>query len=425
MESIRAFLTILLGSTQKWPSLEEETKMRVIKNVPIYLICAICISLSCYRISLVSAQPLTNEPGATPADIAMATQNPHEYAWRLFFFLNAQAKSGIAGIPDPTKLDLSKYDDDKPVVWETWALASGGKKSEVYRPDGTQPSQWEELDRSQLIAKIFDVNFKARPSLLRKFRINPDIDPQVPQDQEVRMNRSTFETIVKNRLFNVQGLQAKYEEALVSGNRGIIKFEPAAKEVKGQWKRLEKTEDRKRYHWRKVGEQYWGLVGLHIITKDLPNWVWIDFEHVDSEINAIDKSADPTTRGDSPFSGMNGIRKETIGTKWEYYRLRGVQIDFTKPFGLPTTLANTQLEPGFETTSSCITCHARASVGRSPQAKPRRAYSLEIFKRADDKVTEGHVGSPDPSWFSDAEEKIWFIQTDFLWSMPFRARSTP
>src|SRR5215468_965252 len=70
-----------------------------------------------------SAQNL--EPGGTPEAARLALTNPHEFAWQLFLYLNRQARAGVAGEVDPTKPSIAQFDADRPVVWETWALASG------------------------------------------------------------------------------------------------------------------------------------------------------------------------------------------------------------------------------------------------------------------------------------------------------------
>jgi hypothetical protein len=165
------------------------------------------------------------------------------------------------------------------------------------------------------------------------------------------------------------------------------------------------------------------LSGFHILTKDLPNWFWTDFQHVDDEPQAISEgrpSVDPTTReqfGQEAPSGENGVRNETKGSKWEFYRLRGVQVDFTDKFGKPTQLANTRIEPKDEGVSSCITCHAKATTSAviRPNARPPFVIQTIPVVFLD--------GPPDPRQFLDPNGNPKFIQTDFLWSMPFRAHS--
>jgi hypothetical protein len=70
----------------------------------------------------------------------------------LFSFINWQAKAGVAGIADSTKATIRDYDDDKPVVWETWRLSSGlvldsnnnvvTDKREVFKIPATPPVSW-------------------------------------------------------------------------------------------------------------------------------------------------------------------------------------------------------------------------------------------------------------------------------------------
>ena len=76
-----------------------------------------------------------------------------------------------------------------------------------------------------------------------------------------------------------------------------------------------------------------GLVGLHIITKDIPNWFWTTFEHVDNpqaNIGNLDRHSPPG----------QGYPPEVEGTVWRFYRLRGMQVDFVTSVGRPTILGN-------------------------------------------------------------------------------------
>ena len=51
------------------------------------------------------------------------------------------------------------------------------------------------------------------------------------------------------------------------------------------------------------------------------------------------------------------------------YRLKGAQVDFTDRTGRPTIVGNSITEAGFVSTSSCITCHAWASIGAPSQGQ--------------------------------------------------------
>jgi len=417
---------------------------------------AVILSLLLIPAAATSA-PRDSEPGGTPTDVTVAVTNPHEYAWQLFFFLNRQALPGKAGEVDPNKETIRDFDDDKAVVWETWALASGGillapgevNRSEVFRSRGETPVKWDELSRDTS-EKLFDFSLTdlaieagTHPNTVSPsnstFKFSPE--PGEPclltprecdvRSYEVRMNKSTFETIRANNLYSIEGLEAKFVKAITSDNRDIIAFDPAAKEIKAKWIRLcaamdaKCTELKKKYHWRSLTardgktREIWGLSALHIITRDLPNWFWTDFEHVDFERHAKTPSVDPTTRGLGAPSGKDGLRNETAGTKWQYYRLRGVQTEYVDKFGKPTILADTQIEPD-ESHSSCITCHALATVGlraRTPTEPYPRALAAEHLP------PKFEIGVPDPNAFFDLS-KLKYIQTHFLWSVPFRAHST-
>jgi hypothetical protein len=270
--------------------------------------------------------------------------------------------------------------------------------------------------------------------------VNLFIAPGVvfPREFEVRMNKSTFETIRLHGLYSVEGLESIFRDAQRSGNFEAIKFDPASKGVKAKWVKITEA-DKPRYHWRTIQlrdaagnatSEIWGLAGLHILTKDLPNWFWADFEHVDWESKQPNgapdprKSVDSTTRdnparGTTATAGRDGIRNETVGSKWQNYRLRGTQIDFVDKSGAPIEVANTLIEPLSDGPSSCMTCHAKASVGLRPDPT-QRAFPPFV---ANTVGPEFVGGIPDPKAFLNAGQMA-FLQTDFIWSPAFRAHST-
>jgi hypothetical protein len=429
---------------------------------------AFFISSSC-----VSA-PL-NEPGGTLQDTELALTNPDQFAWQLFLFLNHQALPGTAGVADPTKKSITEYDPDKDVVWETWALASGldlksnpddnsisivRNISEVFKKPATKPVDWEKLTRGPSKSPL-SPNFKNILPLLEILRTNQQsnffhilIAPlgSNPSEDEVRMNRSTYDTIRSQRLYSVEGLEQAATNAKQAGNRLAVKFEQMSKEVKARWRLLPDCQadspcpNKERYHWRVINnpetkqKEVWGLVALHIITKDLPNWFWADFGHIDCETGVgACKGVKPaeTPLKDSTTTNSGGKRQETLKSKWEYYRLRGAQIDFVNSIGVPTILSNPIIEEDFQT-SSCITCHSRATVGLKGTV-PESGTSLPFFARQDfvrnmrsDPAPTvpgappcqkfyGKTSGTCPDEFS--KEQLLYFQTDFLWSMPFRAFS--
>ncbi len=376
-------------------------------------------------------------PGGRPEDTALATNNPDEFAWQLFLSLNRQAKLGAAGVPDPKFPTIRTYDPDRPVVWETWALANGGRagpvyippnRSEVFKDRGAKPVPWHKLPRNSPQPKVFEpYTGKGLDFILKVGRALGKFDPVEDGGEgglEVRMNQVTYNFIRNETLYHIEGL----EERLRKGKK--IELPQGAKEIKARWVPI-KEKDKPRYHWRTVKAkdgtvQFWGLSALHIITRDLPNWFWCDFEHVDFERHAEQYSQDTTTRGINPPAGEKGIRRETRGTKWEHLRLRGTQISFVDQEGRPTILANTQIEHGFQQKSSCLTCHARAAIGlRSARPNlPGWQANILPLNLAVRPVLDEPVGIPNPKWFVDKYGNRMYLQTHFMWAPPFRALST-
>ena len=225
------------------------------------------------------------EPGGTPEATRLAITNPDEYAWQLFFFLNHQARPGVAGLADDSK-PFGKVDANASVVWETWALASGGSASEVYKPNGGRPDDWDKLNRNGRVL-ILDRNLEREVVLQDAKSLKPFFFPPSPLDQEVRQNRGTFEFVVSKEMYNRDGLEGLRDAAVTAHDRQLISFPATAKEIKAQWLAIKDT-DKPRYFWREIQKPdgtktVFGLVSLHIITKDLPNWFWADFGHIDCE----------------------------------------------------------------------------------------------------------------------------------------------
>ena len=158
-------------------------------------------------------------------------------------------------------------------------------------------------------------------------------------------------------------------------------------EVKAAWRILEPGQDDSRY-WTSYGIytdqngqpqlKKIGLTGLHIISKVLPQWMWLTFEQVDNATATFQYfegqkgvAVGANTTFNAAAAPLNAAyQAQLAGTKWQYYGLQGWQSEFVdKATGAPTLFANTQAETYFQTTSSCITCHSLASIG--PLASPR------------------------------------------------------
>lgn len=344
-----------------------------------------------------------------PQDSSAAINDPDRYAWRLFVALNWPADLANR------RADLRKRFGQKgPVVWETWANAR-----DVYLPDGADPGTWaSEGKRLKLLATGLreSQEFDSPPIQQQIRKLFPGMrlqfDPLTVEGNanESRMNRDTFEFIRAHELYNLDG-----QKALSASGQAGVEFGKNAKEVKAQWRQIGEA-DKPHYHWTEIvapdgTRKLYGLTALHIITKDLPNWFWATFEHVDNvkrpgneawKLKSRDSFACSHDASDCGRVPM-GIRLE--GTVWAYYRLRGTQTEFTDSAGVPVRLANSEPEEGFQATASCMTCHSRSTVAAD-------GSRLSVFT-ADE---QGFIGAPDPAWFS-ADGKRRFTQLDFIWAM--------
>lgn len=394
--------------------------------------------------SFIVAAPKESAIGGPAESSFLALHDSSKYAWQVFLAISRQADPVRRGEPDSRKKSIRDYDEDTPVVWESWAMVSGGRMgplrnvpntSEIFLDRGAMPVAWEDLPRVtksvepiavKQLASLMD-QFHSYPELIQvrngtletlqpgtpSLTFDPKLNPPNEAD-EIRMNRIAYEHLREHTLYNIEGL----EQIIRSGEQ--IYFPLGAQEVKAIWTRIDER-DKPRYHWRTIDragkKELYGLTDLHIMTHDLPNWFWANFVHVDYADRPPGAAAN---------SGEADLNPETKGTKWAYYRLGGTQTSFTDSLGNPTMLSGTQLERNFRGSSSCITCHSRATVGlRSslPDLPQNRPFTLPVFLAIRPNVV-GAVGAPDPKWFVDQDGKKTFVQTDFVFTLPVRALST-
>lgn len=319
-------------------------------------------------------------------------------------------------------------------------------------------------------------------------------------------NKPFFDFVFRNDLYNTDGVTkvfnanasniynpatrqsgAPYRLATDSGPLSEITFPADAVMIKSDWLARERAEamglrDDPENPYIKMeilspvlddngsillpGEHW--MVAIHFSSKDIPNWVWTTFEHVNNpgrcDYTGCTDSygyASPDTVGSGqarnftrPHQTCDGLplpsyvidpggaypggarrtglaeafRALGIGTRdnptlvprpsdrgWLSYRLKGTQVEFTDAMGRPTFLGNSVTEAGFVTTSSCMTCHARASTN----ANGTVPLPLGVFENG---VTEsGYLpsshGTPKPDWYyrSGQPPTLLALQTDFVW----------
>jgi len=320
--------------------------------------------------------------------------DPATFAWLLFAYLDWPATAGERGVPDPS----AHLGADAPVVWETWK-----EVHETYLAGGAKPPPWK------------DGGPKGPPTLSTAEidgKTLTDVDGN-PVTYTVRLNQGTFDYLLGRGLYAVAG-----QVALRKAGAQPVAFPPGAIEVKASWRILDPVKDKDRLDHYLVTKALLpqqggappltvtvGLTGLHITSKLVPQWAWITFEQVD---NAETTGVTAKLPIDPAAAAANQRFQQALaGTPLASYRLMGVQTAFTDG-GKPTLLANTQIETYFQTSSSCITCHALASIG--PSAKPR----FELFHLVAGNL-EGYVGDPPAAPFGPGPDQ--YVKLDFVWSM--------
>jgi len=237
---------------------------------------------------------------------------------------------------------------------------------------------------------------------------------------EVRMNKPAFDFIVDNELWYTQGQEAAFQKG------AKIDFPPEAVEIKAIWRAIKET-DKPRFHWAanpQDGNKPYGLIALHITSKALPHWTWATFEQIDNprrcKVGGCNDSFGLTSAGQVSPDLLQMFSGAGLGPEWQSYRLTGSQVDFMNAAGQPTVVGNSEIETTFMLTTSCITCHARATIG-PPNPGINR---LSVFRRQPPLPTPpdrlvSYNGKPDPLWyFADPANPATrkYLELDFVWS---------
>jgi hypothetical protein len=376
---------------------------------------------------------LIGSANAQTPDPDPAVNNPDMVSWQLFALVNKSVPS---------------LNND--VVFETWASNEDTFQTNPKFPGAAgSPSCTQPQVASAASGQLAAITPVASPKILnvpalvalapRLPGLQPHVVPGGTEDQpseETRRNQATFNFIYCNKLFTKAGLRL----AFAAGQP--ISFPIDSMEVKADWKPAGNRSPTE-YHINTAsdGKRY-ALVSMHIISKMVPNWTWATFEHKDNPgrcdfIGCHDKFGavvQDVKAHDSPDGKYDPCVKSPALKKlfadsglpslWENYCLKGSQVDFVSPTGVPTHLGNSITESGFADTSSCLSCHSRAAVDSRgihttsagfldpppPALCPDGAQALCSPN-----------GAPNPAWFwrnpSDPEPAMVALQTDFIWSV--------
>jgi hypothetical protein len=242
--------------------------------------------------------------------------------------------------------------------------------------------------------------------------------------EEVRRNWASFQYIVSNQLYSVDGLKKAFLNSLK------VDLPADAIEVKGDWIKVSDAMKWLKLDANRVHELFYtnkasdgtttaefALVAFHFSSKQIKNWVWADFEHQmnpgrcdDTGCHDIFGATVPDVAAKTPPNQYYGECQKSsavqamftnagLSSVWKNYCLKGSQITFTQGNGQPTILGNSVIErinagvPVLQ--SSCITCHAYASF--------------------DNTGNTGGPPSPNPVGNVDQSKLQGLMSNDFLW----------
>ncbi|MCI0487222.1 MAG: hypothetical protein L0229_11550 [Blastocatellia bacterium] len=353
--------------------------------------------------SLLDVKAIEQMVGDPQASRKAYEEDKGAYAWQLFVYLN----SPLTGTGQKR--------------WET----DYRQTSTIYLPTGCEPPPWGQTSPpAEVVAQA-----KNLPNWVDPIQVWHNLDTRIQVDglvlldtwkQDVRyqllMNKPAFDYIIERGFYNVDG----QEKAARDGKPAD--FPATSFELKTSWiwigtdadkfnqlkpsyyiapAYFEVVENGKHIRWE---AGYAALSGMHIINRSRPNWVWITFENVDNakfteaklELPIPDYAAQANQVFQQALRGMGSI--------FANYQLDGVQLDFQDP----TLLANSNIESAFQSQSSCITCHALASI------KPNGAY-FNIVDRQGGNI--GYYTGTPPS-------TTGYTSLDFVWSMKRASRKT-
>jgi hypothetical protein len=376
-----------------------------------------------YNVGLSADATTWRSTRAGDADPNEALNEPDRFNWELFARINQIA-------PQQSQIGPAQATTNN-AIWETWAddeitfpAHPDPKSPPAWPAPGAAPAKQLAVSTQQLFAAR--LRSQASANVPEQFRPQPVPLPRIPTEggsEEVRRNKDSFDFIVSEKLWYVQGLQAAFREDTP------ITFPIGAIEIKARWKPISAAEQ-SQYHWNYDSHgKLFGLIALHIMSKAIPNWTWATWEWVGNPgrcdyigcrdyYGAIPGVVPPNAKVGGQYPGgqlspalLALFRQSGLSPEWQNYRLKGSQTDFVDVTGKHSLLGNSVTEAGFVPSSSCMTCHAQASADAQGQFPPSVGFTPD---------GQSTNGAPDPTWFYNEATNPWtpkYLPIDFVWGI--------
>jgi len=321
----------------------------------------------------------------------------------------------------------------KPVLFETWASDEDTFSTKPHWPDPNEPKKLHASVLSRMTTTPFHISAIdvkcGQPGNAAVGGFPSSGSPTPCIAEETKRNRPQFDYIVGNNLNTKTGLAAAFKKSFV------VAMPTSSISVKGDWVPVQtllkwipslKTIDNieKLYYTTVSDSVEYGLVSLHVSSRQNPKWVWGTFEHQLNPGRCDDTGCFDSFGAETPAVYPN---KRTINTQygsclktphlkslmaknnllpvWESYCLKSTQVDYSAANGTPYVLGNSVIERivgnGTVTASSCIACHVYASFG-SDGAPTKSATAMLPYNP---------TGNPIPAVLAGS------LQFDFMWGV--------
>ncbi|MCG8466300.1 MAG: hypothetical protein MI750_15845 [Xanthomonadales bacterium] len=327
---------------------------------------------------LVCAAFLTGFSGGVVAqeEIEPRLKSPAEQAWRYFLLANRTV-------------------ENNELTWQTWT-----NQNCVANPGScdNQKFSTSHLQRANISTELDDngctpMLTKANAGKLGKY-IPANLSDQPVYCEQVYINDIEMKYLRELKLLTAQ------DQAQFLGNGRIVdvttgNFYTAGIEVKANWVpassytnvEFDCTRGSDQIYLTEFDGVCHGLVGLHIIVKQSPKWLWASFEPqypltnpnrcnpglynpcFDSFGSVPATSTGDNTQRSLKLRALFGFHGEAIPPAFRNYRLTGVQTDYDTPIYKDHPAQNWRLGNSFvelnagvdPQQASCITCHSYAA----------------------------------------------------------------
>jgi len=242
---------------------------------------------------------------------------------------------------------------------------------------------------------------------------------------EVRFNQQLCNAVLDRNLQMDEGREDAFRK------REDISLPDGSAAIKGIWQTVDLQHnslpndpacDITSFHSYPIKENYVNvLLAIHLSFKHptTPNWFWATWEHqCVSKMNTYGKYNESgmccrdtfgRVRDGKPSDALKELLSQSgAGGEWLNYHLVGTQSDYEKD-GLPVILRNYIIEGKAHVSSSCMTCHSRATT----DYMHRPLGLLADVKRNPVSLN----GRPQQSWYTDPSFTRRFIRLGFVWTL--------